>query len=320
MPEATVQVSAASRLHFGMVSFGAAGVPQFGGVGAMIDHGALQLRIRQAEQFVVSGPLAERVQAAVPPIAKSLGFNEAPECEIKIVTAPSEHLGLGTGTQLHLSLAAGLVAWQGRSCPSREELVVAAGRAARSSVGSHGFFTGGLLIDSGKIAEEPLGELTNRRELPSAWRFGLVCPPGERGLSGADEQQAFSALPPVPRKTTEQLWAIVFEQLVPALDANDFVAFSDSLTQFNFACGLCFAARQGGAFASSLVADTVAALRGLGVRGVGQSSWGPTVFALFEHEDAAQRLQKEFQSECPWAGPVRIVKPCNTSAEITNTV
>jgi len=81
MPKATIQVSAASRLHFGMVSFGALGVPQFGGVGAMIDPGALQLSIRPAERFAVSGRLAERVQAAVPSIAKRLGLNEVPECE-----------------------------------------------------------------------------------------------------------------------------------------------------------------------------------------------------------------------------------------------
>jgi len=47
-------------------------------------------------------------------------------------------------------LAAGLVAGLGRSCTSREELVTAAGRAARSSVGSHGFFAGGLLMTVAK--------------------------------------------------------------------------------------------------------------------------------------------------------------------------
>src|SRR4051794_36409663 len=108
MPKETIEVSAASRLHFGMVSFGAPGVPQFGGVGAMIDPGALQLTFEQADQFSATGPLAPRIYAAMPAICERLHLDRVPDCKIEVRSAPGEHLGLGTGTQLHLSLAAGL--------------------------------------------------------------------------------------------------------------------------------------------------------------------------------------------------------------------
>jgi len=104
----------------------------------------------------------------------------------------------------------------------------------------------------------------------------------------------------VPRKATEQLWAIVFEQLLPALDTNDFAAFNDSLTQFNYACGLCFAARQGGGVCESVGSRHRGSLRSLACAGWDKVSWGPTVFALFENDDAAQQLQPRFEIECPW--------------------
>jgi beta-RFAP synthase len=319
MPNATVQVSAASRLHFGMVSFGSTGVPQFGGVGVMIDEGALQLTFEPANQFSATGPLAPRIYAAMPAICERLDLDGVPDCKINVCRAPGEHLGLGTGTQLHLSLAAGLSAWLGRSYSAPEELVGWAGRAARSSVGSYGFLEGGLIVERGKISDEPLGQLAARRELPAGWCFGLICPPGERGLSGEGEQQAFRELPPIPLERTEELWTLVFKRMLPALDAHDFGAFSEALTWFNHVSGLGFAARQRGAYASPRIAELVETIRGLGVRGIGQSSWGPTVFALFEHEQSARDFQQRLAAQHSAFGPMRIAQPCNTPAEITTS-
>lgn len=319
MPRATVHVSAASRLHFGMVSFGSSDFPQFGGAGAMIDAGALELTLKHAQQFTATGPLAPRIYAAMPGICERLGLKQTPDCKIHVRSAPGEHLGLGTGTQLHMSLAAGLSAWLGRLYSAPKDMVAWAGRAARSSVGSYGFLEGGLIVERGKISDEPLGQLAARRELPLEWRFGLICPPGERGLFGESEQRAFRELPPIPRERAEELWTLVFKRLLPALDVHDFGAFSEALTWFNHVSGLGFAARQRGPYASPRIAELVDTLREMGVRGVGQSSWGPTVFALFENEPAARDFQTRFAAQRSLFGPMRIVKPCNTPAEITTS-
>ena len=153
-------------------------------------------------------------------------------------------------------------------------------------------------------------------ELPEAWRFALVCPNNQRGMSGEDEQHAFRDLPPVSRETTERLWQEVREDLMPAARAADFERFGESLYRFGYAAGSCFAARQGGPFAGSRIEELVAAIRELGVRGVGQTSWGPTVFALLEDQAAAEVFQARLANRLPVDDKIVIVAPNNEGASI----
>jgi predicted sugar kinase len=44
------------------------------------------------------------------------------------------------------------------------------------------------------------------------------------------------------------------------------------------------------------VAEWIAFLRGQGVRGVAQSSWGPTVFAVVADEEQAERLASRLRA------------------------
>jgi beta-ribofuranosylaminobenzene 5'-phosphate synthase len=317
MSASSVEVVASSRLHFGMLSFGQAGARQFGGVGAMVAPGALRLRIVPAERFTACGPLAARVRVAMEHIARNLAIAELPACQVEVVAAPREHVGLGTGTQLALSLAAGLNALRGGGPLDPASLAAQSGRGARSAIGTYGFAAGGLLIEHGKLPDEPLSPLVRRVELPSSWRFALVCPPDRRGLSGKDEQQAFRNLPPVPSATTERLLNEVSRELVPAAAAGQFERFGESLYRFGREAGLCFTAAQGGAFAGPQIDELVAAIRSLGVRGVGQSSWGPTVFALLESAAEAERFCQQIVRRVPCGATITVAEPSNSGAKIT---
>jgi beta-RFAP synthase len=211
-------------------------------------------------------------------------------CHVEVLEAPREHVGLGTGTQVTLATVAGLQAFAGGEPLPPEDLARIAGRAARSAVGTYGFKYGGLLMEAGKRRAEALSPLERRLTLPVDWRFVLVVPRAERGLSGEEERRAFEALPPVSHATTTALRALLVDALFPAAECGDFVRFSDALFRYGVASGQCFAARQGGPFANPRVADLVERVRTLGVRGVGQSSWGPTVFALVDNPAAADTL------------------------------
>ena len=153
-------------------------------------------------------------------------------------------------------------------------------------------------------------------ELPDAWRFVLIRPDHQRGLSGEDELRAFRDLPAVPPETTERLWKEVRDELLPAARASDFERFSDSLYRFGYDAGMCFAARQGGPFAGADIEKLVAGIRQLGVRGVGQTSWGPTVFALTENEVAARALESRLANSLPTGHEMDIVAPNNRGVSI----
>jgi beta-RFAP synthase len=209
---------------------------------------------------------------------------------MQVVRAATQHAGLGTGTQLGLAVAAGLNAFTGVVTPSADQLAAQVGRGERSAIGTYGFLYGGLLVEAGKLPGETLSPLIARVELPAEWRFVLIQLPEAAGLSGPAEKAAFERLPAVSLKRTDELCRIALLDLLPAARREDFRAFSEALYTFGHAAGLCFAEMQAGAYATELVAKLVTALRDHGYTGVGQSSWGPTVFVLTADEQAAQEL------------------------------
>lgn len=288
-PSLRVRVTAPSRLHCGMLSFGRPDVPQFGGVGVMVQRPGLELECTSASRFEVEGPLAKRAADFARRVHRALGFDELPPVRVQVRRAPPDHVGLGTGTQLGMAVAAGLHAyWQLDATTA--ELAACAERGVRSAIGVHGFERGGLIVEAGKLPGEILGRLAARVALPERWRFVLIIPPHSPGLSGEAERRAFAELPAVPPTTTDRLWSEVEERLLPAARSGDYTTFSRSLYAYGLAAGRCFATSQGGPFASPRIEQLVAAIRQRGVEGVGQSSWGPAIFALLPDEDAAMQF------------------------------
>jgi beta-RFAP synthase len=313
----SVEVVAPSRLHFGLLSFGQPDVRPYGGAGAMIARPGLRLRVSPAPRFETAGPLGQRVRDVVDHFARFHQLRQLPRCRIDVLAAPPEHVGLGTGTQLALSVIAGLDAWRGNATLDAPELAAVARRGVRSAIGTYGFVLGGLLMETGRLDCQRLAPLEKRLSLSESWRFVLVIPAKQRGLSGEEERLAFQSLPPVPRPTTDALLAELTGELFPAAARGEFARFSDSLYRYGYAAGTCFAARQAGAFASPRVAELVERIRSLGVRGVGQSSWGPTVFALLESAAAAEEFCEQIRPHVIPDDMLIVAEPSNTGARIT---
>ena len=276
MSSSVVRVRAASRLHFGLLSLGGGSERQYGGVGVMVDAPGLTLSLHPAERLSAAGPLAERAMHFARQFAASgettVGRVE-PECHIEIESAPPEHVGLGTGTQLALAVAAGMATFGGAargSVPVSDRDAVGwaqqVGRGERSAIGTHGFARGGLLVEGGKRAAGAVSPLIARLELPDAWRFVLLIDRQRQGLSGASERQAFAELPPTAANVTAALCRELLVELLPAAAEGDFEAFGESLYRYGHEAGLLFAQRQGGAYAPGLQTELVAWLRARGVR------------------------------------------------------
>ena len=316
MTPRTVLVTAPSRLHFGMFSFGQPGERRYGGVGAMIDKPCLRVRISRARELEAVGLLTARAREFAVRYFDALAITDR-GYHIEILAAPPNHVGLGVGTQLALSIIAGIRTLAGNPPLDAAKLAAIIGRGERSAIGTHGFDHGGLLVEAGKLEGEIVSPLTAQVAMPETWRFVLVVPRDEQGIHGIDERRAFRDLPPVPKETTRELWRIASDRLVPAAESGHFDGFSESLYQYGLVAGLCFAKFQHGAFASERLQRLVREIRGMGVRGVGQTSWGPTVFALTSDEMAAQKLIQSLRalSELD-ASDLVIAAPQNHGAKI----
>jgi beta-RFAP synthase len=299
-----------------MLSFGQADVPPFGGLGAMIDAPRLRISFTRADAFEVRGPLAERAADFVRRVCQHRKMTSEPSCLIEINEAPPEHCGLGVGTQLALAVSAGLARlfdWPALDSVGPPTVLR---RGERSWVGIYGCSHGGLIFESRQRPDEKVSTLLQHASLPADWRFVLIRPRDEHGLHGPGEKQAFAELPPVPIETTQKLRRLVEEKIVPSAQNADFETFSYALFNYGRTAGLCFSAVQGGPFASRRLESLVETIRSLGVRGVGQSSWGPTLYALTPDQQSAEKLVEQLSEADGGDLDLLIAPPNNTGATI----
>ncbi len=290
-----VAVSSPSRLHFGLAAFAPTATRRgYGGVGVMVDVSRVCLTFESASQFTVVGDLNERVSELCRDCAASWRV-EIPNVRITIENLPLHHSGLGLGTQLALNVARGLAAVLERPDPTAIELAKLTGRGQRSAVGTHGNLVGGLIVDGGKGVDDSVGQLQQRVALCDEWRFLLARPTEGQGVSGETEARAFAKLPPVDAKITSRLRQLASDEIVPACRAGDFERFAESVSQYGQIAGSCFAPVQGGLFASPEIAKVAKQLTAAGALGVGQSSWGPTLFGMAPTAEIAAEIASTFR-------------------------
>lgn len=312
-----VQIIAPCRLHFGLLRFAQTIGPCYGGLGMMLDQPATIVEMQLADTWQATGPNAERALA----FAQQAACHWSNSCEsplsIHIRQAPPAHAGLGSGTQLALAIARG-VSLLGNLNPDVDELSTAVGRGQRSAIGSHGFLRGGLLWETGRLPNESLAKLTRRLDVPQQWRVLLITPPHDAGLHGTAEVDAFAQLPPVLPEVTEKLQRLAGEKILPAVEQAAFATFSESIYEYGHLAGSCFAPVQSGPYASPDVAHCVNVLRSLGLQGVGQSSWGPTIFVFTPDESNANQWLDTLSEMSEFAASkITVATPNNYGASVT---
>ena len=124
------QIMTGSRLHFGLLNT----VAPFGGVGMMINYPTTIVEFRASDSFSVSGEGAQRAASVAKRYQDFHGDAWLPRCEIEILSRPSPHSGIGTGTQLDISIADGLFRMARRSIDYETLVVKIADRGMRSTL------------------------------------------------------------------------------------------------------------------------------------------------------------------------------------------
>jgi beta-RFAP synthase len=312
MTSRQVTVTAPSRLHFGLFAAANVRAGPVGGIGLMLDRPRSQVRLARSARLEVTADEPGRILRVVRQwfSLRAVNLGIAPSCAeelpiaIRHLAGPPPHIGLGSGTQLALSVVAGLDRWFEISSELSVDHAMHFGRGRRSAVGSAGFLQGGLICDFGEGDSAAGSQRLTGLPLPRDWRVVLFRPVHGRGLHGPEEEELFAALSPSDERHRRGLRQIATDAILPAARAADFEAFSAAIHELNFRAGLLFAAFQQGPFNGGNLSRMIAYLRNAGVSGVGQSSWGPTGFALCADPAAAERvrrlLEANFQSELTW--------------------
>jgi beta-ribofuranosylaminobenzene 5'-phosphate synthase len=296
-PDEAVFVEASARLHFGVLDLRGAGGRWFGGIGAAASTPTLLVSALPSDVLTVEGEDASRASEYA---RQFLGFHHIRGgATLRVHRALPRHAGLGSGTQLALSVARALAELHSVSTEARD-LARAVGRARRSAIGTWTFAGGGLVVEGGRrLDRDVCGPLLARLPFPLSWRCIVAVPEGKPGISGAEEAEAFARLPPPPERDVEHVAHLVLMALLPALADADLPAFGRTLSEIQEMTGRWFAPAQGGTFAPGQSAELVQRMREWNAVGVGQSSWGPAVYGIVEGESAGLELTNRVRQ---WLG------------------
>lgn len=317
-----LRVRTGCRLHFGLMELAEGESHRYAGLGMMVSAPAMELAFspivpgRSLEVVVPPGADACELERRIREVAVLHSRPVVPAdigCRIEISQALPLHSGLGCGTQLACAVATGLELldlalaerlesgegsdWRviAASAPhiDRGWLVHHTSRGLRSAVGLHGFVHGGMILDAGYNLRtghsNPRPVDTRSAVPPPDWRIVLVLPSRAQHVSGSYEAELLAEIGQNPNPAREEMFSLAQQLLETAGADPRFAYFCQLLEDYMRLAARMFAGPQGGPYNGPQVAAAVDLCRKAGLRAVGQSSWGPTVFGFACDEECAHR-------------------------------
>ena len=329
MLEKTI-VKAPARLHFGLFSVGDVSERKFGGVGLMLKQPNTVIHCEPNESLKITGPSSEDALKSIqslfknlrPELSSNFDINAIEEIpfHIHVDSIPARHSGFGSGTQLALATAAAISHSLGLPTPAPEEMAATLERGKRSAIGTYGFCRGGFLVDRGKLSDELLAPLDFQSDFPIEWDIVLLNLKNCQGVSGVQEMNAFDRLVPSSEQHRSAMIEMVKSDIIPGVLQKDYDQFGEAIFEFGLRSGLMFEAVQGGAYQSEPVAELVNQVRTSGVKAVGQSSWGPCVFAITPGQNQTSDLTKRLTDCYGKELEVVVTKAANQGSQISKVI
>jgi len=316
-----ITVKTGCRLHLGFLDLTGDLGRLYGSIGVSLENPGTVITAAKSRQLIIDSN--NREKAILDVVTRfSRHYQLEPAVRIHVADDIPWHSGLGSGTQLALAVATALAKMFDINASVREISGIV-DRGKRSGVGIACFEGGGFIVDAGRknggkdvVSGPP--SIIFRHDFPADWCFVIVIPEAEKGLFGRDEENAMSSLNP-SKRISEEICRLTQMKLLPALIDRDIVEFGEALTEIDMRTGMYFEETQGGIYKEAISRDLVRFMLECGICGVGQSSWGPTIYGLVEENgaraiaDKAKRFLAERKIGCE-----AFVSHCrNKGAEIT---
>ena len=321
---ANIKVHCSGRLHMGFFDLHGGLGRKFGSIGLTLAEPALMIEAQPAATLKITGTpeVPATVLAKASAMAQQLisRLNLTGAVDLKISQFIPEHAGLGSGTQIALAVGSAISRLYQLDLSARQ-IAELTGRGRRSGIGIAAFDHGGLLVDGGRsIAPDSntVPPLLARYDFPQPWTILLIFDATQPGIHGEQEKLGFNQLPVFPESLAADLCRHVLMQAMPAIVEQDLNAFGQAIQVLQQQVGDYFAPVQGGRYASKRVSEVLHHLQQSGVACFGQSSWGPTGFAIFETADIAEQYARQLKTRfTDQALSWKICKANNHGADVT---
>ena len=315
----TIHVHASARLHLGFLDLHGGLGRQFGSLGVGLSRPFLRLSARRCHKIIVSGEDSKRAKDCVQRLLDA--WSVAPGVRLHIEQSIPQHAGLGSGTQLALAIGSALCRLYKPSV-TLGDLAKTLHRGRRSGIGLACFEQGGFILDGGIGSDTVRPPVITRLPFPAPWHFLLIFDTELQGLSGEKEHHAFRTLHGMSAECSGQLCRQVLMQMIPALLEGNLQTFGAALNHVQRTVGESFTPYQQGAWRSPHMEEVFSLLQVLGACGMGQSSWGPSCFALLPDEAQGVRILQMLREHFQDRPNLRftLTTACNHAAKIRRTL
>lgn len=280
-----ITVKTPSRLHFGILDLNGNLGRIYGSLGLAIDYPNFIVNAKSPGELEISGYEKGRVVSITKKFSESYGIE--PRLRIDVKEAIPEHVGLGSGTQLALSVGVCISRIHNLNLDARE-ISNFLRKDNISGVGTHAFEKGGFIVDCGFGTGEKKHIIPPnifRYDFPEEWKFVVAIPNVQRGFSGSEERLILRKVIPAPEEISAIICRLTLMKLIPSLAEKDIKKFGSALTGINRNTGVCFRKVQGGIYRGKIPQQLINFML-KNSYSAGQSSWGPAVFALTKEENA----------------------------------
>jgi beta-ribofuranosylaminobenzene 5'-phosphate synthase len=201
------------------------------------------------------------------------------------------HSGLGSGTQLSLAVGKLISQINGLDMQSAQ-IAKIVGRGGTSGIGVASFDRGGFIVDGGHLKDDKPDFLPSsasdalpppiivRYDFPLDWKVILVIPNFDKGVHGDKEIDIFQEYCPIPLEEVQRLSHLLLMKMMPAVVEKDLDAFGEAVNSIQN-IGFKKIENQ---LQNPLIREIMQLLRDAGAPGVGMSSFGPTIYAVTDHD------------------------------------
>ena len=275
---AQVNIETNSRLHLGFISLNSSTPYMYGGAGLSISGYPTIINIRKYKKF--ESNLPKEISNKILTFLKANQLNTLIRIECK--HRPENHIGLGTGTQLTLSIEELITKFY-----ELDIKVNIFNRNFRSGIGLNSYLKGGFIIDAPK-KDLSQNQIIFHSKFPSSWKTILLFDSKKKGLHGKSEKNFFASTKSDSLRM--KLSDITLNELIPSVIYEDFNIFAKSLTEFQKLNATFYSKVQKSLYLSSDINKIVNQISKKFIVGCGQSSWGPTSYIFVDSKNILNEI------------------------------
>lgn len=233
-----INIKCGYRIHINSIDMNGFSGRGCGGLGFALDNPELKLSVSiiDNDKDIIKSKYNDKVKLFVENINKKYGLNK--HYKIVIDNECDEHTGLGSETQLILSLASAILKLNNID-QSVDDIVLKLQLAGVSGIGYGAYKYGNFVVDSGYIMGDNKKDFVSHSSIPpkilvnynvpTTWKVLLVIPKKIVSISSEEEDKFFSMYTPVPEKEVKEICYYTFMGVLPAILENNFDEFIKSL-------------------------------------------------------------------------------------------